>query len=101
MARVTAAGSPPPSLGERAGTRHSASSRVRRATWGGERIDWSAYLFILPFFLPFLLFTFGGILFGAYVSFTEWGIVGDPKWVGLANYTRALDDPWVPKVWSN
>jgi multiple sugar transport system permease protein len=36
-----------------------------------------------------------------YVSFTEWSVVGDPKWVGLANYARALSDPWVPKVWRN
>jgi multiple sugar transport system permease protein len=75
--------------------------RLRSATWGGQRIDWSAYVFVAPFFLPFILFTFLAILFGAYISFTEWGIVGDPKWVGLANYARALQDDWVPKVWRN
>jgi multiple sugar transport system permease protein len=74
---------------------------MRSATWNGRRIDWSAYLFLAPFFVPFLVFTFGAILFGMYVSFTEWSVVGDPKWVGLANYARALSDPWVPKVWRN
>ncbi len=76
-------------------------SRLRRATWKGERIDWSAYLFVLPFFLPFLVFTVGAIGFGSYVSFTEWGIIGDPKWIGLENFRRALADPLVPKVWGN
>jgi multiple sugar transport system permease protein len=79
----------------------SAWQRVRRARWRGQRIDWSAYLFILPFFVPFLVFTVGAIGFGSYVSFTEWGIIGDPTWVGLANFRRAFDDPWVPKVWGN
>jgi multiple sugar transport system permease protein len=75
--------------------------RLRNASWQGERIDWSAYLFILPFFVPFLIFTVGAIGFGTYVSFTEWGIIGDPVWVGLRNFRNALDDPFVPKVWSN
>jgi multiple sugar transport system permease protein len=78
-----------------------ALARLRHATWQGERIDWSAYLFILPFFLPFLLFTLIAVGFGAYVSFTEWGVIGDPAWTGLDNFRRALADPFVPKVWAN
>lgn len=76
-------------------------ARLRRASWQGERIDWSAYLFVLPFFLPFLVFTVGAIAFGTYVSFTDWGIIGNPVWVGLDNFRRALHDPFVPKVWGN
>jgi multiple sugar transport system permease protein len=77
------------------------AARMRRATWKGQRIDWSAYVFILPFFASFLIFLVAPILFGGYVSFTEWGIVGDPKWIGLENFTRAFSDPWVPKIWGN
>ena len=82
-------------------SRPGALARLRHATWQGERIDWSAYLVILPFFLPFLLFTLVAVGFGAYVSFTEWGVIGDPVWVGLDNFRRALADPFVPKVWGN
>lgn len=83
------------------GTRVGMGRRLRHATWQGERIDWSAYLFILPFFLPFLIFTLAAIIFGGYVSFTEWGVIGNPEWVGLDNFRRALEDPFVPKVWGN
>lgn len=83
------------------GTRTGVRRRLQYATWRGERIDWSAYLFILPFFLPFLVFTLAAVVFGGYVSFTEWGVIGDPQWVGLDNFRRALSDPFVPKVWGN
>jgi len=83
------------------GRRTGALARLEHASWRGERIDWSAYLFVLPFFLPFLLFTVVAIGFGSYVSFTEWGIIGDPTWVGLDNFRRAFADPLVPKVWGN
>jgi multiple sugar transport system permease protein len=76
-------------------------ARLRRATWQGQRIDWSAYLFILPFFVAFLVFLVAPIVLGGYVSMTQWGIVGDPEWIGLDNFTRALSDPWVPKIWFN
>ncbi len=92
--RVAALAAAPPA---RPGT----IGRLRRASWRGRRIDWVAYLFLLPFFVPFLVFTVGAIGFGAYVGFTDWGIVGEPVWVGLANFRRALDDPFVPKVWGN
>jgi multiple sugar transport system permease protein len=76
-------------------------ARLRQATWNGQKIDWSAYLFVLPFFLPFLIVTLGATLFGIYVSFTDWGIIGAPHWIGVKNYLRAYADPWVWKTWSN
>ncbi len=48
----------------------------------------AGYLFISPWLIGFLLFTVGPMLFSLYISFTRWNIVGDPKWVGLANYER-------------
>ena len=91
MATRTAGLSPPRTLGQ----------RLRGATWHGRRIDWSAYLFVLPFFIPFLLFSVLAIFFGLYVSFTEWGIIGAPKWVGLANYLQALTNSDIPHAWYN
>jgi multiple sugar transport system permease protein len=38
----------------------------------------------------FLVFTAGPIVVSAYLSLTDYQILVPPKWVGLANYTRAL-----------
>ena len=64
--------------------------RMSRATWNNRRIDWSGYVFILPFFMPFLTFTVVAIIFGSYIAFTDWGIMGAPEWVGLANFKEAF-----------
>ena len=58
------------------------------------RIDWAGYVFIGFFTVPFLIFNVGPVLFGIFVGFTEWGIIGDPTWVGLQNYHTAFADEW-------
>lgn len=58
------------------------------------RIDWVGYVFIGFFTVPFLIFNVGPVLFGIYVGFTEWGIIGDPTWVGSQNYHTAFADDW-------
>lgn len=72
-----------------------------RARWQGRPIDWSGYAFIAPFFVPFFIFTVGAILFGIYVSFTDWRIVGQPQWIGLKNFNDAFADPLVTKAFLN
>ena len=56
------------------------------------RIDWISYIFVIPFFLPFFIFTFVSLVFGAYVAFTDWQIVGETHFVGLENFRKFLDD---------
>ncbi|HSI40762.1 MAG TPA: sugar ABC transporter permease [Xanthobacteraceae bacterium] len=68
---------------------------------GRERIDKVGYLFVAFFTVPFLLFNILPILFGVYVAFTRWSIVGTPRWVGVENFTRALSDPWVEVAFTN
>ncbi|MCI0520498.1 MAG: sugar ABC transporter permease [Chloroflexi bacterium] len=80
---------------------NSIRARMNKVVYRGNRIDWSAYLFLLPFFLPFFLFTTGAILFGAFVSLTDWGIVGSPEWVGLKNFQEAFSDELVGKAFLN
>lgn len=45
-----------------------------------------AYVFLLPWLLGFFLLALGPILASLYLSFTRYDMVGDPRWVGLANY---------------
>ena len=59
-----------------------------------KKIDWVGYFFISIFGIPFLLFNIFPILFGAYISFNEWGIFGEPDWIGLENYTNLFVDKY-------
>ncbi|MFO1149453.1 MAG: sugar ABC transporter permease [Alsobacter sp.] len=68
---------------------------------GRPGIDWAGYLFVAFFAAPFLLFNVMPVLFGVYVSFTEWSIIGSPTWVGLANYRQALGDEWLHQALIN
>lgn len=63
-------------------------TRRRRSIIGG-------YGFTLPFMIPFILFNLVPLVFGVVVAFTNWSIIGAPKFVGLANFKAALTDPLV------
>lgn len=70
---------------------------------GPERhpIDRAGYVLVAFFAIPFFLFNVLPVLAGVYVSFTRWSIVGQPKWIGLDNYERALTDQWVGVAFRN
>ena len=72
-------------------------------TVGGEerRLDWSGYIFVSFFTLPFLLFNILPILFGIYVAFTDWSIIGTPEWVGWQNFNEAWQDRWLYEAFTN
>ena len=64
-------------------------------------IDWTGYVFVGFFALPLLIFNILPVLFGAYVAFTKWSIIGKPRWItavlaggGLAQLALGL--PFVP-----
>lgn len=52
----------------------------------------SAYLFLLPYLVVFVLFLLLPAVAGVFISFTDWRILGDPHWVGLANFTDMFKD---------
>jgi multiple sugar transport system permease protein len=54
----------------------------------------SAYLFLLPWLIGFFGLTLGPALASLYLSFTDFDLLRDPRWIGLGNYLRiATDDP--------
>jgi multiple sugar transport system permease protein len=55
----------------------------------------SFYLFISPWVIGFVIFTLGSMLYSIYVSLLEWDIIHPAEWVGLQNYTEAINDPRV------
>ncbi|ALS27085.1 ABC transporter [Paenibacillus sp. 32O-W] len=50
------------------------------------------YFFIAPFFVGFTVFGLVPILYTLYLSFMKWDGFTDPVYVGLANYSRLLQD---------
>src|SRR5437763_13994394 len=66
-----------------------------------QRTEWSGYVFVAFFTVPFLLFNVGPILFGAYVGFTKWGIFGKPRWLGLQNFADAFKDEFTIIAFKN
>ena len=57
----------------------------------------TAYLFILPSLIGFVLFFLWPSLRAVQISFTEWNLLRAPKSVGLENYQDLLVDP---KFWN-
>ncbi|HLH74352.1 MAG TPA: sugar ABC transporter permease [Chloroflexota bacterium] len=52
----------------------------------------TAYLFIAPFYVLFLIFGLGPILFSFYLGFAEWNGTGPLRWIGAQNYAGLLSD---------
>lgn len=51
-----------------------------------------AYIFISPTVIGLLVFLLGPIVASAFLSFTEYNILNDPKWIGMRNYTKLFQD---------
>ncbi len=52
------------------------------------------FLFISPWVFGFLAFTLGPLLYSLFISFFDWPVVGEAKFVGIENYkTMFTDDP--------
>src|SRR5690606_35085174 len=48
------------------------------------------YLFALPWILGLIIFFGGPVLASMFLSFTEYDIVGQPRFTGVDNYARAF-----------
>src|SRR5919107_1910631 len=53
----------------------------------------AALLFISPWILGFLIFTLWPVLYSGYLSLTDYDVINDPNFVGLANYEQLFEDP--------
>jgi multiple sugar transport system permease protein len=77
MSLAPTAGTPPP----------SATAQRRRLI---RSVDLIGYLFISPWLIGFVVFTFGPFMASLFMSFTNWEVVGNWRFVGLANYEKML-----------
>src|SRR5919197_1169768 len=64
-----------------------------RQTFKQMRKQWSAYLFLSPWFVIFGIFTLFSVGFSFYLSFHQWNVLEPAKpFVGLDNYIRLFHD---------
>ena len=52
----------------------------------------TAYLFLTPYLIVFILFLLLPAIAGFFISFTDWRILGTPKWIALGNYESIFAD---------
>jgi ABC-type sugar transport system permease subunit len=50
-------------------------------------------LFVAPWAASFLFFTALPTFFVIFISLTDYNLLREPRWIGLANYVRLLSDP--------
>lgn len=62
--------------------------------------NWIIYLLLLPGLLSLVLFKLGpvGGMVIAFQKFSAFQGIGGSEWVGLANFKRIFEDPYIPKV---
>lgn len=73
---------------------HSPTSLARRE-------ELTAYLFLAPNLIGFLLFTVLATLASLGISFTNWDLLTPPQWAGVQNYVKLWQDPTFWKVLKN
>lgn len=64
--------------------------RRRRGILGWTWKETQGFLFILPWLFGFIVFIAGPFFFSFFLSFTQWRLVGDIKWLGFENYAQLL-----------
>jgi multiple sugar transport system permease protein len=74
-------------------THHSRWQRIMHAI----KQNIGGYLFIMPWLFGFCFLTAWPFVRSLYLSFTEWQLLVDPRWIGLNNYTRLFADEYVWK----
>jgi multiple sugar transport system permease protein len=83
---VTTYSQTPSTAAQKAALQAEAKQNIRRR-------NTTAYLFLAPYLIIFALFLLLPALAGFGISFTSWRILGDPKWIGLKNFTGMFQDP--------
>ncbi|MFC4114997.1 carbohydrate ABC transporter permease [Nonomuraea zeae] len=63
-----------------------------RSTKRSRREARAAYLFLAPWFAGLLVITIGPILASLYLSFTDYSLLEEAKWVGFDNYVKMFTE---------
>ncbi|HEY4552725.1 MAG TPA: sugar ABC transporter permease [Bacillaceae bacterium] len=59
------------------------------------------YIFLIPVLIHFAIFQLFPILFSFVLTFTNWPLIGEPKFIGLKNWLALFNDPMAWKaIWN-
>jgi multiple sugar transport system permease protein len=67
--------------------------RIKGAAHRQRKQNRAAYLFLLPWFVGLALVTVGPMAASLALSFTRYNLLSPPKFIGIDNFTRMLEDP--------
>jgi multiple sugar transport system permease protein len=77
------------------------SSPAARRKAADRRETRSALWFISPWIAGFLIFTAYPVIYTGYLSLTDYDVINDPTFVGMANFERLLEDPKIALALKN
>lgn len=66
-----------------------------------KNVDRTAYMFILPFVIVFLIFSVYPVIRTLYLSFSQYKGFGDPVMIGIDNYKRVVKDAMFWRAFRN
>jgi multiple sugar transport system permease protein len=64
----------------------------RRFQPAARKEDRAAYLFLAPWIAGFLVFIAYPLLASVYYSLTDWDLLTEPRWYGLKNFIKLMED---------
>lgn len=78
-------------------------AKRRRGPWSGlrRRESIAGFLFLLPNFLTFFVFTLFPVLAALFLTFAEWDLATPPRWIGLGNFAKMAKDDLFIKTMGN
>ena len=79
--------------------RQKAPKKRKSTLYRREHLVAAAFI-ALPL-IGFLTFAIGPFMYSVYASFTNWNMLSEPTWIGLANYAQAFEDPYFRKTMFN
>jgi multiple sugar transport system permease protein len=78
----------------RPGTSRSSPAPAGRPRWRDrDKESLTAWLFILPSFIGFVIFTAGPVVAAGVISLLDWNLFSPPTFAGLRNFARLGGDP--------
>lgn len=81
-------------MAAQAGTTNIRSRRKFQMPSRNRMREWlDGYLFASPFIIGFFVFTAFPMIYSIWLSFHKWDLLSKPKFIGLANFTRMIQDP--------